>query len=73
MGYGVRLRRGLAVRAVTGLRPAVVAVPDDASYLEASREQLARAERVGEMLRARGFGPRGMSIDEVLAELLEEI
>jgi len=40
------------VRAVTGLCPAIVATVDDSARLEALCMQLARAERVAELLQA---------------------
>lgn len=63
--------RGVIVRAVTGLRPAMVATVDDAARLEAICEQLARAERIGELLRAKGLDQ--LPIDEGVRLLLEDV
>lgn len=61
--------RGLIVRAVTGMRPAMIATVDDATRLESLCEQLARAERIGEMLQKKGLDR--LPIDEAVALLLE--
>ena len=61
--------RGLIVRAVTGMRPAMIATVDDATRLELLCEQLARAERIGEMLQKKGLDR--LPIDEAVALLLE--
>lgn len=61
--------RGVIVRAVTGLRPAMIATVDDSARLDALCEQLARAERVGELLKAHGLNR--LPIDEAVALLLE--
>lgn len=61
--------RGVIVRAVTGMRPAMIATVDDATRLESLCEQLARAERIGEMLQKKGFDR--LPIDEAVALLLE--
>lgn len=61
--------RGVIVRAVTGLRPAMIATVDDATRLESLCEQLARAERIGEMLQKKGLDR--LPIDEAVALLLE--
>lgn len=61
--------RGVIVRAVTGMRPAMIATVDDATRLESLCEQLARAERIGEMLQRKGLDR--LPIDEAVALLLE--
>jgi len=61
--------RGVIVRAVTGMRPAMIATVDDATRLAALCEQLARAERIGEMLQKKGLDR--LPIDEAVALLLE--
>lgn len=62
--------RGIIVRAVSGERPASICV-DDAARLEALCEQLARAERIAEKLRALGLNPCGLPIDEAIDLVLE--
>ncbi|WP_409266834.1 hypothetical protein [Massilia sp. BHUDP2] len=64
--------RGVIVRAVTGMRPAMIATVDDATRLESLCEQLARAERIGEMLQDQGFNPCRLPIDEAVKLLLEK-
>lgn len=61
--------RGVIVRTVTGMRPAMIATVDDATRLELLCEQLARAERIGEMLHVHGLDR--LPIDEAVKLLLE--
>ncbi len=70
MSPEAEIYRGLLVRAITGQRPAIVVTVDDPTRLEQLCETLARAERVAEMLHVHGFGPRGMDIEQVVAQLL---
>lgn len=67
-----QIYRGLLIRAISGQRPAMVVAVADPDRLEQLCEVLARAERVAEMLHVRGFGPRGMDIEQVVAQLLEK-
>jgi hypothetical protein len=60
--------RGIIVRAVSGERPASASV-EDATRLEAMCERLAQAERVVDLLRARGLDL--LPMDEAVALLLE--
>ncbi|MGI4717222.1 MAG: hypothetical protein ACRYGO_07355 [Janthinobacterium lividum] len=69
MSPAARAYRGVIVRAVTGTRPAIIATVDDNARLDSLCEQLARAERIGEMLQAKGLDQ--LPIDEAVALLLE--
>lgn len=69
MSPAAQVYRGLIVRAVTGRRPAMIATVDDSARLDAMCEQLARAERIAEMLRAKGLSL--LPIDDAVALLLE--
>lgn len=53
MSPSAEVYRGLIVRAVTGLRPAMIATVDDVARLADLSEQLARAERIADALQAR--------------------
>lgn len=70
MSPAAEVYRGLIVRAVTGMRPAMIATVDDAIRLESLCEQLARAERISEMLQKKGFDL--LPIDEAVKLLLEK-
>jgi len=67
-----QIYRGLLIRAISGQRPAIVVAVADPDRLEQLCEVLARAERVAELLHVHGFGPRGMDIEQVVAQLLEK-
>lgn len=62
--------RGLIVRAVTGERPASLSV-GDAARLEVLCERLAQAERIADMLQARGLDR--LPIDDAVKLLLEPV
>jgi hypothetical protein len=62
--------RGIIVRAVTGIHPAIIATVDDASRLELLCEQLVRAERIADMLQSKGLDL--LPIDEGVRLLVEK-
>lgn len=69
MSPAAQVYRDIIVRAVTGMRPAMIATVDDAARLESLCEQLARAERIADMLQSKGLDL--LPIDEAVRLLLE--
>ena len=69
MSPGAQVYHDLIVRSVTGRRPAMATVVADSPELQALCEQLARAERIAELLQAKGLDR--LPIDEGVALLLE--
>lgn len=69
MSPAAEVYRGIIVRAVSGMRPAIIATVDDATRLESLCEQLARAERIADMLQANGLD---LLPDEAVRLLLEK-
>jgi hypothetical protein len=63
--------RDQMVRAVSGERPAILAKNADTAALDRMARRLADAESAIEMLRAKGYGKRGMGILDMVKALPE--
>lgn len=61
--------RGVLIRSITGLRPAMVVPVYDDEKLNALCEQLARAERVADLFTHKGYAKAGDPIDKTAASL----
>jgi hypothetical protein len=61
--------RGVIIRAVTGTRPALIFSVADDTKLTALCEQLARAEKVADLLQHKGYGNAGLDIVDIVASL----
>jgi hypothetical protein len=61
--------RGVLIRAITGQRPAMVFSVADDTKLNALCEQLARAEKVADLLVQKGWSKPGDRIDVIAAAL----
>jgi hypothetical protein len=59
--------KGVLIRAITGKRPSLIVPIYDDEKLNALCEQLARAEKVGDLFAHKGYGQRGDRIDEIAA------
>jgi len=63
--------RDQMVRAVLGARPAMLAKEADTAALGRLAQRLAEDEQAMELLRAKGYGKRGMSILDMVQALPE--
>jgi len=63
--------RDQMVRGVLGERPAILAKEADTALLSNLAQRLAEAEAATELLRAKGYGRRGMSILDMVKKLAE--
>lgn len=61
--------RDQMVRAVLGTRPAILAKEADTTALNRLAQRLAEDEQALELLRAKGYGRRGMSILDMVEAL----
>lgn len=61
--------RDLMVRCVLGERPAMLAKDADTALLERLARRLADAEAGMELMRAKGYGPRGMGLLDMIKAL----
>lgn len=63
--------RDQIIRYVLGTRPAVLATEADTTGLERICQRLAESEMACELLRAKGYGARGVSIVDMIKTLPE--
>lgn len=63
--------RDQMVRSVLGTRPAMQAESADTALLDKLAQRLAEAEAGMEMMRAKGYGPRGMGLLDMIKALPE--
>jgi hypothetical protein len=61
--------KGLLIRSITGKRPSLIVPIYDDEKLNALCEQLARAERVGDLFAHKGYAKAGDPIDKTAASL----
>jgi hypothetical protein len=61
--------RDQMVRAVLGTRPAMLAKEADTAALDRIAQRLAETEASMELMRAKGYGPRGMSLLDMIKAL----
>jgi len=63
--------RDLLVRCILGERPAMLAQHADTMMLDRLAQRLAEAEAGMELMRAKGYGPRGMGLLDMIKVLPE--
>lgn len=63
--------RDQMVRGVLGVRPAILATSADTVLLDRLAQRLAEAEAGVELMRAKGYGKRGMSLLDMITALPE--
>jgi hypothetical protein len=64
--------RGKIIRAVLGVKPAILARVHDMTALDAICEHLANCEKAHDLLRQKGYGSAGSLIHEVAAMVPEK-